>query len=425
MFKLVRRGIKEIDFFGNRAVLTAKGSGKFAIWFIGIWGGITILIGAVMTISLESYSSFLIFIGLGIVVIACVFRLPYYEWMEFNQTEKVFKYFRGTIKTKDDPDRAKVKTFSFDDLTIDWESVRQFGSVVVYIRAKDRSQFFLTIPRAKHASLIEWLSEKDQAAGRPDLHGVASLETPATDSEAPAPGSSLYQQKDAMGHATMLKDISSWGTSSLVLGAVHLFASGTLNPGWGITLLAVGGLSFLVKEASMFVMYAVALVWVGISNILLLNWGLWTIFGGYQIYLGIMLFQKFRNYRAYEKQHLSTIDQPLPGVKVGRAQKLFPWLGAVFSGLGLLVYVGTILVLFLAIAAAYDTGGELSDSFATVIDLVSSSALGIGIIGFGLSLSSVLSKYQPRWLGIAGIIFGSLLVLVEVLLKIWIISGSI
>jgi hypothetical protein len=204
-----------------------------------------------------------------------------------------------------------------------------------------------------------------------------------------------------------------------------LVASGFLNPGWGITLLAVGGLSFIFREASMFIMYAVALIWVGISNILSLDWGIWTFLGAYQIYLGAMLFQKFRRYRDYEHQHLNNNKEASSGVNTGRAEKLFPWLGASMAGIGLLVYAAAIVVMFIAVVMVYETpGGSISDSLAVALDLISGVALGIGIIGFGLSLSSVVSKYKQKWLSWAGIVFGSFLILLEILIKIWIIFSS-
>ncbi|MEN8242976.1 MAG: hypothetical protein ABFS17_13740 [Chloroflexota bacterium] len=232
---------------------------------------------------------------------------------------------------------------------------------------------------------------------------------------------------DSIGHATMLNEIASWGRSSLILGVVHIIASGFLNPGWGVTLLAVGGLSFIFKEASMFIMYAVTLIWVGISNIMSLDVGLWTFFGAYQIYLGVMLFKKYRRYRDYELQHLNSLEEIPADYKVGRAPKLFPWAGGLLSGLGLVVYVGVWLAVFVALVVAYDesqAASTLSDSVWNIFDLVGGVALGLGIVGLGLSISSVASKYKPKFVAWAGVVLGSLLVLAEVAIKLWIIFGQ-
>lgn len=426
--KLIRKKISHIHYQNSSAALKTKELGKGAVWLQSLVGVVCIIIGMLFLTSAENPLIFMAIIGLGLYLVFSLVFKSTNEYFEINKEKQEFIYFRGSGWINKGRGRIRAKTFAFNKLTIDWESDFQFDSVTILIQAEDRDRhiFRLILPQTSHTELLEWLDEKPIEA-----QAAASIIKPAIDIEGPVVGLgeqeiSLVEQRSAMGHATMLTEIKSWGRSSLLLGVIHIVASGFLNPAWGVTLLVVGGLSFLVQEASMFVLYAVALVWVGISNILSTGLGLWTLFGIYQIYLGIRLFGKYKRYRDHEQKHIASLEEVPAEIKVGRAAQYFPWVGSGLSVLGLIIFGGVWVFLFISMMVIYaeTQTTNLSETLFTTLDLIAGVSLGLGIVGFALSLAAVLSKYTPRWLAWVGVVLGGLLVLIEIVLNIWIILGS-
>ena len=147
----------------------------------------------------------------------------------------------------------------------------------------------------------------------------------------------------------MLKDIRSWGWTSIVLGVIHFVASGFLNPSWGIVLVAVGGISFLIREASMYVIYAVTMAWVGLSNVMLGGFGGWTIIGAFQIFLSYRLYRKYQEYAIVERKYLELeAGQEEPA---NRAKDTFPGCGFALGLVGLVGASGVFVLVIAAVAA--------------------------------------------------------------------------
>ena len=171
----------------------------------------------------------------------------------------------------------------------------------------------------------------------------------------------------------------------------------------------------------MFVLYAVALVWVGISNMMSMSIGLWTLFGVYQIYIGVQLFQKYKRYRGYQTKHLASLEKLPAETNSVKAAKLFPWVGAGLSIFGAVVYFGVWIFLILAMLVNFSELQDptLSDSLLT-LQLNSGGGTRLWDCWFcALSLGLLLSNFKPKWAAWIGVIFGILLILVEVILNIW------
>jgi hypothetical protein len=83
------------------------------------------------------------------------------------------------------------------------------------------------------------------------------------------------------------KDLRNWGIGLIVIGVVSLIFSNFLNPTWGGLIIATGVLFILIRKPGLYIIGAVLLILAGLYNILIGSLGGWSIFGLFQIGLGI------------------------------------------------------------------------------------------------------------------------------------------
>jgi len=89
------------------------------------------------------------------------------------------------------------------------------------------------------------------------------------------------------------KDLRNWGIWLIVIGVVSLIFSNFLNPTWGGLLIASGVLFILTRKPGLYIIGAALLILAGLYNILIGSLGGWSIFGIFQIGLGIAEAVKF------------------------------------------------------------------------------------------------------------------------------------
>lgn len=228
--------------------------------------------------------------------------------------------------------------------------------------------------------------------------------------ELPAQGKPSEQENDidvdkiTKNHTLMLKEIRSWGFWSLGLGLLHIITAGFLNASWGILLIIVGLASFYFRAAPMFIIYAVTLTWAALSN--LSSWQInWVIFAVFQIYLAFRVFLRYRRFHNNEMEFAKLhINDPNDGTqRKERTARFFPWIGVLLSCSSILgVVLSVVLVSF--IFALY--GDAIPPSY---FNLIVGIVVNFGILGFSVSLASLVSKYRPKGLVIIGLIIGGLL----------------
>jgi len=237
----------------------------------------------------------------------------------------------------------------------------------------------------------------------PELIHELGLDEPARVQENPF--KPAYQQ--------MLKDIRIWGWSASVLGVLHFVISGVLNPAWGISLFAVGGISFLIREASMYVIYAVIMAWVGLSNVMVGSFGGWTIFGVLQAYWSYQLYRKYQVYAIVEKKYLELeVEQEEPS---NRAKDTFPGCGCAMGVIGLVGALG-VFILTVAAVAAREPDAPVPENLQ-VIDFIMGGLMASGILGFALSVAALVSGHPRKWLAWIGALAGGLLMAFEIYLR--------
>lgn len=220
----------------------------------------------------------------------------------------------------------------------------------------------------------------------------------------------IRQMSTPNAYQKMLSDIRSWGWTLVIFGIFHMIASGFLSLPHGILLIAVGALSFVAREASMYVLYAVTLAWAAIGNLTLGTAPGWALFGGFQVLLSVQVFRRFLLFKKVQKDYKESLatDQPEPvSPQPTRTDQIFP-LASLVAGCGGLIGVlfgwGMILV----------TSATAQASLLNVSGLATDVSMIIGVLGFSLGLAALLSDAPRRALSIIGTVAGAVAMLTAV-----------
>lgn len=211
----------------------------------------------------------------------------------------------------------------------------------------------------------------------------------------------LKTMMPSQAHASMLREIRSWGWWLVLIGAIHLFTSGFLNSAWGILLILVGLASFYFKDAAMFVIYSVTLASAAIWNLVSFTSG-WMVFAVVQIILTVQVFRRFRIYRNVQS---STVEDENSSAEPSRSMKLFPVTALILGLVGLAGVAGLNLTAIIA--------GVVGLDFPQFVVFAINLSLNIGILGFAVGLGAVLSDFPNRGLAIVGSIAGGLAMGIE------------
>ena len=204
-------------------------------------------------------------------------------------------------------------------------------------------------------------------------------------------------------HEAMQRDIRSWGKWLIGLGIFHLIAAGKLDASWGAMLILLGAVSFLFTSPSMYVVYAITMAWAGVTNLIDSGLG-WSVFALFQFYLTFRIGQKYYFFRKAGLVEEELLAATSGEEKKPLAPRLFPWLGLISSAfllVGLLALILTALVL-------YGYFEVSDDSLASMIwDFTFGAVVSLAVVFWGVNLSSILSRYRPRFLPWLGLFFSS------------------
>jgi hypothetical protein len=207
---------------------------------------------------------------------------------------------------------------------------------------------------------------------------------------------------------TILKEIRSWAFTLLVLGGLHIGASGFLSAPWGILLILVGLASFYFRSSAMLVIYAVTLIWAGISN-LTSGQAIWIGGAFIQWYLALRIFRTFVRFQETETKVAaeSNSNELTPR----RVAAVFPWAATL---LGVLSFLGLIGIFAIVIVLVAVSGSSTVPSYFGFIEGL---VVNAGVLGFAVGLASLLCRHPGKGLAIAGMVTGVLTLLIELVLR--------
>jgi hypothetical protein len=211
-------------------------------------------------------------------------------------------------------------------------------------------------------------------------------------------------------HDEMLRGVRYWGTSSIVLGVVHLIGSGFLNAPWGIILILIGLASFLWRTGSMYVIYAAVLAWAAVSN-LLTGKTLWIGFAIVQAGIVFRIVQQYRHFRRAGLVGPTTASLDLPDHGADSAARVFPWLGCLISAVALAAFV---LLFGFFLVSAFLSGGTGNVPWEQGLLFALNLLLNVGALGAAVALAALLSGYRLRGFSVVGLVAGLILVILNV-----------
>jgi len=199
----------------------------------------------------------------------------------------------------------------------------------------------------------------------------------------------------------MRKEIRSWGYWLIGLGLMHIILFKFLSVPWGIISLLLGLSSFYFVSPPIFIVFAVNLFWIAILNATTLN--LWILMSVIQLYFSFLVFKKYFQYRDLGKPECTSKGDFREITKNNqRTARIFPWIG---SSLGCLPIVLFITGSFFFTVLTQENGETQAPS--ALYNNFIETLIFFSMLGFSFSLASIISKYRPKFLGLAGIIGGS------------------
>lgn len=317
--------------------------------------------------------------------------------------------------------RVKEQKYQPEEITISRKTPSIFSTSIILVM---RNQEEIIMHFQKR------ISESEQVANRINKlinrsYDVRSEENLANIVEAEnfTDQSSLDINKFA--YDSMQKEIRSWRGALIFFGVIDLLSSWSLDPSWGITLLIVAIASRYIREAPIFIVIAGIMALLALNNISGFD-SFWLIFGGYQLYLSVRIFRKFKYFHQAETEYIAALKKEggTPNFPVGRAQRLFPGVGCLISTLAFVAFFAIVIfgIMVGVLAAESDPSVAdipLADSDAS-LDLVINTVLGLlqsfGMIGFSMSVATIMAKFERKWMGIGGTIVGGLLMGIFVVL---------
>lgn len=243
--------------------------------------------------------------------------------------------------------------------------------------------------------------------------GLDRTSTGNTIEDKPVPDPTIELQKN---RELMLKEIRSWGYWSLGLGVLHLITAGFLDSAWGLLLIIVGLASFYYRTASMFVVYTVVLSWAALSNLVSLN-PEWMIFALLQLYMAFRTFKDFRRFQNTEKELIAISAGIGDELRVGvnrRSAKYFPWIGPSLGCLSIILCVASFTATFFLIDETLIANRIYPPFYLALFGIMEILA----VLGFAVSLTSVVSKYEPKFPSAAGLVISSLFMLLRIVAKL-------
>lgn len=90
--------------------------------------------------------------------------------------------------------------------------------------------------------------------------------------------------------AELKGELRKWGVCLIIMGGLHFVLKGILDPTWGVVLLIVGGLNMVVSHKAIFILNGICLMLVGLMN--MAGGGGWKFFGLMQIFWGVQEMRK-------------------------------------------------------------------------------------------------------------------------------------
>lgn len=218
-------------------------------------------------------------------------------------------------------------------------------------------------------------------------------------------GDPVILETGAEAAARLRHELRLWGMVVLILGLLHLLSAGLLNAPWGVTLILLGLVSFFITAPSLFIVYAITLIWAALTN----GIGGWraieqvrpilTVLSLFQVVLALQVFRRFTLYRK------AAGDQVLNA----------PGLPALSAGLGLFSLLAYLALFALVFTQPVRSGGPASPALLIFLESVFAN---LGVLAAAAGLAGLLGRRpaSPKGLTALGLVSGALVAIFETIL---------
>lgn len=212
----------------------------------------------------------------------------------------------------------------------------------------------------------------------------------------------------------LLQQVRSSAFWSIGLGLVQLFAPG-LSRAWGVSLLLLGALAFLLPTPAMRIVNIVTFFWVAGGNALSGS-PFWIGLAGIQIWDGILGFRRWRKAEQYRR----SVEGALPvDTREAQARRFFPWLGL---GLGIGAFVSVIVLVATFFGYVLLSRGQGDSAVFTFIGFLESLVVNLGVLGFAIGLASLLAGFDRKSAAAVGMVGGVAAIALDFGLGMWLNS---
>lgn len=263
---------------------------------------------------------------------------------------------------------------------------------------------------------------------KPDFDQVCTKFQLDPNREAEIQKSSSFKKSDVeQVPADMDESLKKWGIGLIILGVIHILASQFLDPVWGGIIIILGILNLVIKKRGMFVANGIALLLVGLLNILSgflddpVNF-FWGFFGILQLIWGIQEIRKYKLYNSNQKtenvksiEGLQTTSWPVTA-KLPQKHKHSGFGIASFSIAGIALIM---LILLFSISVYLNIinpdGLDEESPEALLLGLIMILDLFMVLIGTGLGIAGVVENGKKKVFSLLGLIFNGVFLILLVL----------
>ncbi len=348
--------------------------------------------------------------AVGLILIVLMLRGPVRQLLEIDQRASAVSVTQSPLLEGGSKTGERRQTRALRDVVLVMREAT-FNRRVISVGFSDGGRWVLSFKNAEAEvdALADFVRGEARRLREPSASPEASSAEPQA-SEAATPDAGA----DRAATDLMLSQVRSSAFWSIGLGLVQLLAPG-LSRAWGVSLLLLGALAFLLPTPAMRIVNIVTFFWVAGGNALSGS-PFWIGLAGIQIWDGVMGFRRWRKAEQYRR----SVEGALPvDAREARARRFFPWLAL---GLGIGAFVAVIVLVASFLGYAVVSRGQGDSMVFTVIGFLETLVVNLGVVGFALGLASLLAGFDRKSVAAVGMVGGVAALALDFGLGMWLNS---
>jgi hypothetical protein len=195
----------------------------------------------------------------------------------------------------------------------------------------------------------------------------------------------------------MARQLRSWQIWLVIIGIGQMVAAKGFSP-WGSLLILVSIASVYFANASMFAIFAVTILWAGISDL----------FSGVGVLMGISILQFIIAFQVFRRfLHFQQIERAEGIQTASRTSRAFPWAALVLGAGSFFCLTGLVAVVFINALTIKNS------MVSTAMGWLETISVYAALIGLATGIAAWVAAYPRKWTYIIGTIFAGLALLLQ------------